>query len=203
MAKITTYEELRALYPPTVERAVLKEMSALDRHAKRYIELSPFVALATTGVDGLGDVTPRGGEPGQVRVENDNSVLLPDWPGNNRLDSLENIIDCPGVGLLFLIPGVKETLRVNGKAEIITDDDVRQLFEMRGKLPRSVIRIAVEEVYLHCAKALMRSHLWDDAARIERSELPTMNQMIRDQTGSSGRLIGQEEMEESYKAVLY
>ncbi|HJM93128.1 MAG: pyridoxamine 5'-phosphate oxidase family protein [Alphaproteobacteria bacterium] len=203
MAKITTYEELRALYPPTVERAVLKEMSALDRHAKRYIELSPFVALATTGVDGLGDVTPRGGEPGQVRVENDNSVLLPDWPGNNRLDSLENIIDCPGVGLLFLIPGVKETLRVNGKAEIITDDDVRQLFEMRGKLPRSVIRIAVEEVYLHCAKALMRSHLWDDAARIERSELPTMNQMIRDQTGSSGPLIGQEEMEESYKAVLY
>jgi len=203
MAKITTYEELRALYPPTVERAVLKEMTALDRHAKRYIELSPFVALATTGVDGLGDVTPRGGEPGQVRVENDNSVLLPDWPGNNRLDSLENIIDCPGVGLLFLIPGVKETLRVNGKAEIITDDDVRQLFEMRGKLPRSVIRIAVEEVYLHCAKALMRSHLWDDAARIERSELPTMNQMIRDQTGSSGRLIGQEEMEESYKAVLY
>ncbi len=203
MAKITTYEELRALYPPTVERAVLKEMSALDRHAKRYIELSPFVALATTGVDGLGDVTPRGGEPGQVRVENDNSVLLPDWPGNNRLDSLENIIDYPGVGLLFLIPGVKETLRVNGKAEIITDDDVRQLFEMRGKLPRSVIRIAVEEVYLHCAKALMRSHLWDDAARIERSELPTMNQMIRDQTGSSGPLIGQEEMEESYKAVLY
>jgi len=203
MAKITTYEELRALYPPTVERAVLKEMSALDRHAKRYIELSPFVALATTGVDGLGDVTPRGGEPGQVRVENDNSVLLPDWPGNNRLDSLENIIDCPGVGLLFLIPGVKETLRVNGKAEIITDDDVRQLFEMRGKLPRSVIRIAVEEVYLHCAKALMRSHLWDDAARIKRSELPTMNQMIRDQTGSSGPLIGQEEMEESYKAVLY
>ena len=161
------------------------------------------MALATTGVDGLGDVTPRGGEPGQVRVENDNSVLLPDWPGNNRLDSLENIIDCPGVGLLFLIPGVKETLRVNGKAEIITDDDVRQLFEMRGKLPRSVIRIAVEEVYLHCAKALMRSHLWDDAARIERSELPTMNQMIRDQTGSSGPLIGQEEMEESYKAVLY
>ena len=203
MAKITTYEELLALYPPTVERAVLKEMATLDRHAKRYIELSPFVALATTGVDGLGDVTPRGGEPGQVRVENDNSVLLPDWPGNNRLDSLENIIDCPGVGLLFLIPGVKETLRVNGKAEIITDDDVRQLFEMRGKLPRSVIRIAVEEVYLHCAKALMRSHLWDDAARIERSELPTMNQMIRDQTGSSGRLIGQEEMEESYKAVLY
>ena len=203
MAKITTYEELQALYPPAVERAVSKEMTALDRHAKRYIELSPFVALATTGVDGLGDVTPRGGEPGQVRVENDNSVLLPDWPGNNRLDSLENIIDCPGVGLLFLIPGVKETLRVNGKAEIITDDDVRQLFEMRGKLPSSVIRIAVEEVYLHCAKALMRSHLWDDAARIERSELPTMNQMIRDQTGSSGRLIGQEEMEESYKAVLY
>lgn len=178
-------------------------MASLDRHARHYIELSPFVTLATMGADGLGDVTPRGGEPGQVRVENDNSVLLPDWPGNNRLDSLENIIDHPGVGLLFLIPGVKETLRINGRAEIITDDGVRQLFETRGKLPRSVIRVAVEEVYLHCAKALMRSHLWEDSARIERSELPTMNQMIKDQTGSTGPLISQEEMEESYKAVLY
>ncbi len=178
-------------------------MASLDHHARHYIELSPFVTLATMGADGLGDVTPRGGEPGQVRVENDNSVLLPDWPGNNRLDSLENIIDHPGVGLLFLIPGVKETLRINGRAEIITDDGVRQLFETRGKLPRSVIRVAVEEVYLHCAKALMRSHLWDDSARIERSELPTMNQMIKDQTGSTGPLISQEEMEESYKAVLY
>ncbi len=203
MAKITTHEELRALYPPKVERAVLKEMTALDRHAKRFIELSPFVTLATTGADGLGDVTPRGGEPGQVRVENDNSVLLPDWPGNNRLDSLENIIDCPGVGLLFLIPGVKETLRVNGEAEIITDDHIRQLFEMRGKLPRSVIRIKVAEVYLHCAKALMRSHLWEDSARIDRAELPTMNQMIKDQTSGTGPLISQEDMEESYKAVLY
>ncbi len=203
MAKITTHEQLRALYPPKVERAVLKEMTALDRHAKRFVELSPFMPLATMGADGLGDVTPRGGEPGQVRVENDNAVLLPDWPGNNRLDSLENIIDHPGVGLLFLIPGVKETLRINGRAEIVTDDSVRQLFEMRGKLPRSVIRIAVEEVYLHCAKALMRSHLWDDTARIDRAELPTMNQMIKDQTSGTGPLISQEEMEESYKAVLY
>jgi hypothetical protein len=203
MATITSKAQLRELYPPAVERAVKKQMASLDRHARRFIELSPFVTLATTGVDGLGDVTPRGGEPGQVKVENDNAVLLPDWPGNNRLDSLENIIDHPGVGLLFLIPGVKETLRINGRAEIITDDNVRALFETRGKLPRSVIRIAVEEVYLHCAKALMRSHLWDDAARINRTELPTMNQMIKDQTGSTGPLISQEEMEESYKAVLY
>jgi hypothetical protein len=203
MAKITTREELRNLYPQAVERAVLKEMTALDRHAIRFIELSPFVTLATMGADGLGDVTPRGGEPGQVRVENDNSVLLPDWPGNNRLDSLENIIDNPGVGLLFLIPGVKETLRINGRAEIVTDDSVRQLFEMRGKLPRSVIRITIEEVYLHCAKALMRSHLWEDSARIDRTDLPTMNQMIKDQTNSTAPLISQEEMEESYKAVLY
>ncbi len=203
MATITSKAQLRELYPPAVERAVKKQMASLDRHARRFIELSPFVTLATTGTDGLGDVTPRGGEPGQVKVENDNAVLLPDWPGNNRLDSLENIIDHPGVGLLFLIPGVKETLRINGRAEIITDDNVRALFETRGKLPRSVIRIAVEEVYLHCAKALMRSHLWDDAARINRTELPTMNQMIKDQTGSTGPLISQEEMEESYKAVLY
>ncbi|MDP6690691.1 MAG: pyridoxamine 5'-phosphate oxidase family protein [Alphaproteobacteria bacterium] len=203
MATITSKAQLRELYPPAVERAVKKQMASLDRHARRFIELSPFVTLATTGVDGLGDVTPRGGEPGQVKVENDNAVLLPDWPGNNRLDSLENIIDHPGVGLLFLIPGVKETLRINGRAEIVTDDSARAQFETRGKLPRSVIRIAVEEVYLHCAKALMRSHLWDDAARINRTELPTMNQMIKDQTGSTGPLISQEEMEESYKAVLY
>ncbi|MDP6830942.1 MAG: pyridoxamine 5'-phosphate oxidase family protein, partial [Alphaproteobacteria bacterium] len=106
MATITSKAQLRELYPPAVERAVKKQMASLDRHARRFIELSPFVTLATTGTDGLGDVTPRGGEPGQVKVENDNAVLLPDWPGNNRLDSLENIIDHPGVGLLFLIPGV-------------------------------------------------------------------------------------------------
>lgn len=203
MLKIVSKEQLREIYPAKKERAVLKQMQSLDPHARRFIELSPFVVLSTMGADGLGDATPRGGAAGFVKVESDTSVLLPDWPGNNRLDSFENILENPGVGLLFLVPGVNETLRINGNAEIVIDDGVRQLFETGAKQPRSVIRVATAEVYLHCAKALMRSGLWDDAARIDRAELPTMGQMIKDQIGASGTAESQADMEKRYTAELY
>ncbi len=178
-------------------------MRSLDVHCRRFIELSPFVILATKGADGLGDATPRGGAPGFVLVDDARTLLLPDWPGNNRLDSLENIIESPGVGLLFLVPGVNETLRLNGQADIIIDDAVRGRFDGEARLPRSVIRVRIEEAYLHCAKALMRSRLWDDGARNERTVLPTMGQMIKDQTNGTDAVESQENMEKRYAGELY
>lgn len=203
MATIQSVEALREIYRPARDRAVRKQMASLDRHCRRYIELSPFALLATSGTDHRADVSPRGGEPGFIHVLDSGDVAIPDSPGNNRLDSLTNIIDNPEVGLLFLIPGVEETLRVNGTASIETGDDLRARFETRGKLPATVIVVRPREVYLHCAKALMRSKLWSDEARVERSVLPSMNQMLKDQIGASGPLESPEDMRRRYEAELY
>ena len=202
MTTITDANDLRALYGPAGVRSARKQLDHLDVHCRRFVALSPFVLLATSGADGLGDVTPRGDAPGFVTVPDDRTLLLPDRPGNNRLDSLMNILERPGVGLLFLVPGVDETLRVNGTAEILTDPGLLAGFAVDGKLPKTVLRIAVREAYLHCAKALMRSRLWDPDARIERSELPSMGEMLRDQLKlPSGE--DQEEMLARYRATLY
>lgn len=174
-------QRLRALYPAPGERALRKQMSALDAHALRYIELSPFVVLATSDAAGRQDASPRGGAPGFVRATAQ-QLWIPDAPGNHRLDSLGNIIDTGRIGLLFLIPGVDETLRVNGRARLSDDAERLAPFAADPRV-RLVIEVDVEEAYLHCAKALMRSKLWSDGARVERSVLPTMGQMISDQTG--------------------
>ena len=174
-------QRLRALYPAPGERALRKQMSALDAHALRYIELSPFVVLATSDAAGRQDASPRGGAPGFVRATAQ-QLWIPDAPGNHRLDSLGNIIDTGRIGLLFLIPGVDETLRVNGRARLSDDAERLAPFAADTRV-RLVIEVDVEEAYLHCAKALMRSKLWSDGARVERSVLPTMGQMISDQTG--------------------
>ncbi|WP_343561963.1 pyridoxamine 5'-phosphate oxidase family protein [Kiloniella sp. b19] len=181
MTRITNHAELSQHYKPARGRSVEKQLEQLEHHSRSFIAHSPFVLLATHGADRLGDVSPRGDLPGFVHIENDHSLLLPDWPGNNRIDSLRNIIDNPGVGLLFLIPGVNETLRINGQASIHTDGELLALFDRNGKKPLSVLRIAVREVFLHCAKALMRSELWDSNRQIVRSDFPTMGQMITDQ----------------------
>jgi PPOX class probable FMN-dependent enzyme len=193
---------LRALYGPVGERSARKQLDRLDRHCRRFVELSPFVLLSSTGPDGLGDVTPRGDAPGFVAIEDDRTLLIPDRPGNNRLDSLTNIVERPGVGLLFLVPGVDETLRVNGTAEIHADPALLARFAVDGKVPRTVLKITVREAYLHCAKAFMRSRLWDPAARIDRSTLPSMGEMLRDQLSlSEGET--QAEMLRRYEATLY
>jgi PPOX class probable FMN-dependent enzyme len=202
MGVVASREELRALYALPKERTLRKELDHLDAHCRRFISLSPFVVLATTNPDGTADATPRGGDPGFVVVEDDRTLLLPDRPGNNRLDSLSNVVANPGVGLLFLIPGVDETLRVNGTAAIHDDDDLRARFT-EGRPPATVIAITVREAYLHCAKALMRSRLWDLEAQIERSELPTLGEMLRDQLSSTEEPEPQDEMLERYKAELY
>jgi uncharacterized protein len=202
VAAITTESELRALYAAPAERVLRKELDRLDRHCRRFIAHSPFLVLATADADGRQDATPRGGDPGFVHVANDQTLLLPDRPGNNRLDSLANLTQRPEVGLLFMVPGVDETLRVNGTAELRDDRDLTGRFAASGRSPRIVVQITVRQAYLHCAKALMRSRLWDADTRIDRTELPTMGQMLRDQIGS-GRVETQAEMVERYRGQLY
>jgi len=203
MSKIETLEQLRALYPAAKGLAVDKQLSRLDRHCRRFIELSPFLVLATKGQDGLVDISPRGGDPGFIHVEDDETLLLPDWPGNNRLDNLENILADPAISLIFLIPGVDETLRVHGAAEIRTDEALVNLFAIGAKLPKSVLRIRVKEAYLHCAKALMRARLWEPDARIDRDDLPSIAEMIQDQAGLSGPAESTTDMVARYRKILY
>ena len=202
MSAITTEEALRALHRPPGERAVRKQLDHLDEHCRRFIALAPFVVMATADAAGRVDATPRGGDPGFVEVADDHTLHLPDRPGNNRLDSLTNLTQRPEVGLLFMIPGVDETLRVNGAAELRTDPELTARFQAGSRPPAVVLRVTVREAYLHCAKALMRSRLWDPSARIDRTELPTMGQMLRDQTGS-GRPESQSEMAARYRGELY
>ncbi|MBK1668621.1 hypothetical protein CKO28_11330 [Rhodovibrio sodomensis] len=181
---IQTVDQLRALYPEAKPMVRQKQLCALDRHARRFVELSPFVVLGTCGAAGNVDTSPRGGTPGFVRADGEQTLLLPDLAGNNRLDSLQNVVECPAVSLVFLIPGVDETLRVRGRAEIVVSEALRQTFEVDGKRPRSVLRVAVDAVYLHCSKALMQAGLWDPETRIDRATLPSLAEMLRDQIGA-------------------
>lgn len=199
---IDTVEALRALYPAPGERARRKQLAALDRHCAAYIERSPFLVLSTHGADGLADASPRGGEPGFVQVLASDRLLVPDSPGNNRLDSLENILRTGRIGLLFLIPGVDETLRVNGHAGLSDDPALRARCRDTRRVPKLVIDVRVHEAYLHCAKALMRSRLWDPSRHLTRSALPTMGEMISEQAGLEVSPETQEQMVVRYQADL-
>jgi len=203
MSVITTIEQLRKLYPVPGGRSVMKEIARLDMHCRKFIELSPFLVLGTSSGDGHPDVSPRGDAPGFVQIVDDHTLAIPDRPGNNRLDSLENILENPDVALIFLIPGVDETLRVMGTAEICEDREICQPFEVRNKVPVTVLKIQVELVYLHCAKALMRSNLWHPEVRVDRESLPSMGRMIADQIGSKEEPEKQAAMLERYRRALY
>ena len=198
---IDSLEDLRRLYAQPGERAVRKQLPVLDRHCRRFIELSPFVVIAS-GAGGKLDASPRGGAPGFVRVVDEVTLWIPDSPGNNRLDSLANIIATGRVGLLFLIPGVDETLRLNGSARVSADaEKVRQLATEK-RTPKVIIEVTAAEVFLHCAKALMRSRLWAPEARNDRSVLPTMGEMLADHTGVGGTPESQEQMTARYERDL-
>jgi hypothetical protein len=203
MARIETSTALRALYGEPHGRAVAKQLDRLDRHCRSFIALSPFLILATQGSDGLGDATPRGDHPGFVSVADDHTLIIPDRPGNRRLDSLMNIVERPGIGVLFLIPGVDETLRVNGTAHIDDDLALREAHRVDDNLPATVLVVAVKEAYLQCAKALMRSKLWAAESRVERSALPTMGEMLKDHTRSSETPEAQDAMLARYRSALY
>ena len=157
---------------------MFKEIDHISEHYRRFIELSPFVVLATVGPEGL-DCTPRGDPPGFVRVADSRTVMLPDRRGNNRIDSLRNIVRDPRVALLFLIPGEGRTLRINGRAVISVDPKLCASFEMEGKLPRSVLVVTAERVYTQCPKALVRSHLWDASRHVDSRALPSSGAIMK------------------------
>lgn len=177
---MTRPEVLRESYGEPIERARLKVLRKLDEHCKRFIELSPFLCLGTSGPDGA-DVTPRGDRPGFVHVLDDATIAMPDWPGNNRIDSLLNIASNPQVGMLFFIPGVDETFRLNGTAEITMDPAVLSRWEVNGRHPKSALIVSVQEAFLHCGRALIRSKLWQDDYKVDRTALPSYGRMLKHQ----------------------
>lgn len=200
---ITTQEQLRSLYAQPAERALRKQLDHLDEYCQRIIALSPFCVMATAGAHGsMLDASPRGGPAGFVKCTDAKHLLLPDAGGNNRLDSLSNLLDDPRVGLLFLVPGVDETLRINGTACLRDEAQFIEQFEGERQLPKLVIEIEVHEAYLHCAKALMRSRLWSAEAQIERSALPSLNQIIHAQMGLATVPEAQEDMLERYRQQI-
>ena len=175
---ITTTEQLESLYGEPMPRAITKELDQISDHYRAFIEKAPFVVVATSGPEGL-DCSPRGDPPGFVRVPDDKTVLIPDRSGNNRVDTLRNIVRDPRISLLFLIEGVGETIRVNGIAVIDTDPQLRESFMIKGKLPRSVITVTVEKIYFQCQKALVRAKLWEVDAQIPRTDLPSTGAMLQ------------------------
>ena len=177
--QITDLARLEGIYGAPSGAAVEKELDYLHPHYRLLIAKSPFVVLATGGPDGL-DTSPRGDAPGFVQVQDDKTLLLPDRKGNNRIDSLRNILADPQVALLFMIPGVGETLRVNGRASITTAPEVLERFRVEDALPRSGIVVKVDTVFFQCSRALWRSKLWEPAAQIERSSLPSLGTMVQD-----------------------
>lgn len=183
MSAIETTQQLRSMYLPAKERAVKKQMSRLDQHCRNFLALARFAVLSTADAEGNMDASPRGGEAGFIKVIDDNTVIIPDWTGNNRLDTFSNILDSGRIGAIFLVPGVDEALRINGAASLRNDEAFTSLCEVNGRFPKLVVHIAVKEAYLHCAKAIMRAELWAPEAKVERTVLPTMNEMLREQIG--------------------
>jgi len=179
---ITTTEQLEALYGAPVPRALVKELDHISDQYRAFIEAAPFVVVATSGPEGL-DCSPRGDPPGFVRVRDRHTVLLPDRRGNNRVDSLRNIVRDPRISLLFMIPGIGETLRINGRAEIVTEPALLDSFAIQDKPPRSVVVIGVERVYFQCQKALARSRLWQADSQIPRNALPSTGEMLAAMSG--------------------
>lgn len=184
---LTTVEQLEAHYGHPQGAPVVKEIDHINNSYRKLIEAAPFVAIATGGPEGL-DCSPKGDPAGFVQVLDEKTLAIPDRPGNNRIDGFRNIVRDPRVALLFLIPGVGETLRVNGRASISIDPDLLQRFVINGKLPRSVMQVQVERAFYHCAKAIVRSRLWDETTKVDRKSLPSSGSIIAEISG--GKLGG-------------
>jgi uncharacterized protein len=197
-----TSADLATIYAKPTARVIAKARPEIDIHARKFIEMSPFCVLATSGSDGSVDASPRGGGPGFVHVDGSNRLLMPDRPGNNRIDSFKNIVEGTGfVHLVFFVPGIDETLRVAGKGAVTTDPVLLTMMEEFGKLPRAVLRVDVSEAYFHCGKALMRSRLWSRDTQVEREAFPSISEVIHDQT-RLGEAETQIEVEARYKTQL-
>lgn len=199
---------LRDLMPETHGLAIQKVLTALDPHAKAYISRSTFLCIGTQNADGKADVSPRGDPAGFVQILDDRTIAIPDRPGNNRLDTIANILSNPSVGLLFIVPGFDDTMRVNGKASLVTDPDLLESMAVNGRAPKLAIVVKIHTVFIHCAKAFRRSKLWDATQHQDRSELPSLVKIVLDQTTGAPddpdeiRKLD-EGLEESYKRSMY
>jgi uncharacterized protein len=205
---ITDEQALRSRFQATHTLAALKSQDSLDRHAQDFIRRSPFLCIGTQNLDGKADVSPRGDPVGFVKILDRHTLAIPDRPGNNRLDSLVNILANPSVGLLFIIPGFDDTLRVNGRASLVTDPEILESMSVKDRIPTLAIVVKVSEVFLHCAKAFRRSQLWNPEHFQDRSEMPSLMKILLDQT--TGAPADDDEMrkkdddlEEEYKKTMY
>lgn len=206
MDYISSHEELRAIYktPGAGDISVRKELGRLDDHCRSFIARSPFVLIGSSDDRGNADVTPKGDRPGFALVLDDQTIAIPDRPGNNRLDTLENVLVNPAVGLLFVIPGMNETLRVSGEARITVDAELCERMAVQGKPAISAMVVTVKTAYMHCAKAFMRSKLWKPEDWPDRATLPTLGQILRDQLAVDGTAEQTDEgLAKAYKATLW
>lgn len=204
MKFVTSQKELREAFAPKHEVAVQKELRFIDAHSRRFINNAPFVFIGSQDSSGNGDVSPKGDRPGFVQVLDDHTLAIPDRPGNNRLDTWENIVENPAIGLIFLIPGMNETLRINGQARLTLDPDLCAQLHVNNRPARAVLVVKVHAVYMHCAKAFIRSNLWSPDTWPARSEMPTLGEILKDQAKLSASAEDVDEtLDEAYKATLW
>ncbi|MGY2047554.1 pyridoxamine 5'-phosphate oxidase family protein [Methylobacterium sp. JK268] len=196
-------QAIRDHYGEPSPRAVRKQLAQLDGHARAFIALSPFLVIASAGADGRGDATPRGDAPGFVSVRDPSTLLIPDRPGNRRVDTMLNVAANPQVGLIFMVPGIDEMLRVNGRAAFTTDPALLGPLAVAGKSPVAGLTVAVEEVYFHCGKAAMRARLWEPDARVARSSFPSLGRILADQIAGETVADSERAIAESYTSRLY
>lgn len=202
--ELTTAADVRALYGEPDARVIAKQLTRLDQHARRFIALSPFLVIASADEDGRCDATPRGDAPGFVTVLDDTRLAIPDRIGNRRVDTMMNVASNPRLGILFLVPGINETLRVNGRARVSCDHAVLDPMTVHGKRPRVALLVEVEEVFFHCGKALMRSDLWNPERKVPRASFPSLGQVLADQLrGTLDHEEADRWIAESYRDRLY
>lgn len=204
MKFVTSRQELMDGFEPTHDVAIRKELQHIDAHARRFVERSPFVLIGSQDLAGNADVSPKGDKPGFVRVLDDHTIAIPDRPGNNRLDTWGNVVDNPAVGLLFLIPGMNETLRINGEARLTFDPGLCAECHVNNRPARAVLVVKVREVYMHCAKAFIRSSLWLPDTWSDRSEMPTLGEILKDQAELSQTANEFDDvLDEAYRTTLW
>ena len=198
-----TLDDLDRIYGQPHPTTRAKSLDHIDKYGRRFLALSPFCVISAAGADGTMDVSPRGGEPGFVQVEDERTVMLPDRPGNNRLDTLRNLVGGDGrIGMMFMIPGFDDIYRINGRASLSDDPALLDRFVEFGRKPRAVVRVAVEEAFLHCPKAIMRAKLWEQEAQVERSVMPTLSEMVMDQLGMGKPAFEETAVIASYRGQL-
>lgn len=200
---ITNEEDLRKIYKQPKEGTLKKILPKLDKHCRNFIKHSPFLVMATTNLEGHADASPKGDAPGFTKVVDDHTLIIPDRVGNNIADCLRNILQVPEIGLIFFIPGIRETLRINGSCTIVADADLLAPHAINGKLPRSAFKINVREAYMHCGKSIIRSDLWGESNKIARSDFPSLGQIISDQVAGVDAESSDAYLEQSYKNNLY